>query len=130
MSEPGGAEPTYTPYLRFARNVLLVDLVMGAMVFGLSWKQGWTSLEESTTAIFGGGAVLLAIAILPIAGPMLNSASPTTLPGGMTDYSRYRAMAAGYEEPHLMHPRATLTLLVAGFIPIAYAGVVSVLFSS
>ena len=123
-----GAEPAYAPYLRFARNVLIVDMVMGAVVLALSWWQGWTSVEESTTAIFGGGAVLLAIAILPNVGPWLPIVFYSPFGSrAMSDYAQYRVLD-GREDLSVMHPSATLTLLAAGAIPVVYAAVVATVF--
>ena len=129
MSEPvtdlNGAEPAYAPYLRFARNVLLVDLLMGAAVFVVSVWQGWTSVEESTTAIFGGGAILLGLAILPAVGPWLSIIFYSPLSNSpMNDYARFHAIA-GRDDLKAMRPRATMTLFAAGFIPVACAAVVA-----
>ena len=139
MSEPvnelSGAEPAYVPYLRFARNVLLVDLVMGAAVFVVSVWQGWTSVEESTTAIFVSGGALLVFAGLPFAGPMLEGLNRGQGGlGGPVVYEHYAATTADtlkrmeqnrFSSAHL---RFTLTLVAAGAIPMAYAATVSALF--
>lgn len=132
MSEPSGAEPAYAPYLRFARNVLIVDLVMGVAVFVLSWWQGWTSVEESTTAIFGAGAVLFGLAALPLVAPALEGVNRGHGPGGWYEPEvLQQARAEAFKDAHSpMRAGFTLILLAAGMILIGYAGVVSALFLS
>ncbi len=110
-------------FLRFGRNVLLIDLAMAAVALGLSIWQGWTSLEEWTAVIFGGGAVLLVLAILPTMGPVLNTVSPA-LPGRVGGYDpRLEVLGAAERGPAFA--RITATLLVAGFIPVLFAGLVA-----
>lgn len=129
-----GAEPAHGPYLRFARNVLIVDLVIGIAVLALSWWQGWTSVEESTLVIFGGGAVLLLLAALPFAGPVLEGLNRGGGFGGHVVYAHYADTTSdtvkrmGQDRFSSPQMRFTLTLLAAGAIPVAYAGIVSALF--
>lgn len=72
-------------------------------------------------AIFGAGAVLVSLAILPTVGPWLSIIFYSPLSNSpMNDYARLHAMA-GRDDLKAMRPRATVTLLAAGAIPVAYA---------
>jgi hypothetical protein len=116
------------PFVRFARNVLVIDALMVALVLVLSVWRGWTSLEESSNALFGGGLVLVVLALLPLAGPWLGVMFYTPVSNTtMNEYARIQAMA-GHEDLKTMKPPATLTLFAAGLLPIGYALLVHALF--
>lgn len=122
-----GAKPAYAPYVRFARNVLIVDLAMGVVVFVVSIWQGWTSTGEATLAILGGGAALIGVAILP------GVARSNGMALGSTPYSplnigtnlHFAAAQLDDSDSGDPCPGFTWTLLVAGFIPVVYAAAVA-----
>ncbi|MBA4181581.1 MAG: hypothetical protein C0506_13405 [Anaerolinea sp.] len=121
------AGPAYGPYLRFARNVLLVDLAMGVVVLVVSVWRGWTSVEESTVAILAGGGALIGLAMLPGIATA-NSSAFGHGAGGLLNQGTNRYYAAvQLDDPDAYEPSPgiTWTLLAAGFIPVVYAAIVA-----
>ena len=111
----GSAEPWFAPVWRFARAVMLIDLLLCAVVAGFSVWNGWTSVEDSSTAILVGGIVLSGSGVLPFVLPLLE------------------ALPASQMQPRLLYPepktevlgpgmlRISALLTTAGLLAIAYA---------
>ena len=120
----GSAEPWFAPVWRFARGVMLIDLSMGLVVVALSVWKGWSSVEESSTAILIGGLVLGAIGVLPVAGPMVSGAFGAGL---NTDPLRNQLPQASLVDPSIM--RIFAMFIAAGVLALVYAVVIKTLFA-
>ena len=122
MSDSAGdaAEPWFAPLWRFGRTVLLLDLAMSVVVAALSIWNGWTSAEESSTAILAGGVVLGVIGLLPFVAPMLAALQPQEV---FTQFP-----VASSEERPAGVLRISALFVTAGLLAIAYAAAVKTLF--
>ena len=117
----------FVPYLRFGRNVLIVDLAMGLVVLVVTISRGWTSLEESTLAILAGGVAILALALLP--GLASSGSTAFGMNGTVNSgtYTYFATMQPDTTPRDNFGQGITWTLLAAGFIPLAYAVLVATL---
>ena len=121
----GQAEPWFAPLWRFGRSVMVLDLVLGVAVFALSLWKGWTSVEESASAILAGGALYLVIAAVPVLGPVMAALDRTQL----AYQFRAPVPAANENESGPQTRRISLLFVAAGLLAIAYGVAVKALFA-
>ena len=120
------AESAWAPYLRFGRNVLIVDAIATVIVMAYCLKSGRTSVEDSAFALFIAGAVLLALAVLP-------SIAKSSYISGYGSFYVNRNLERFYELPSQVEAgeeqlHMSAILLAAGILPILYSLAVALLF--
>jgi len=121
----GSADPSeerwLAPLWRFGRTVLLLDLALGMVVAALSIWRGWTSVVESSTAIFVGGLLLAGLGALPLVAPVLAAYQPAEMQLRL----RYPETTNTDRAPGVV--RISALLVTAGLVAIVYAVVVKTL---